>query len=88
MKPEEIRKIVVDCLRGIAPEADPTSLQGTVHLRDQLDLDSVDLLNFVISLHKQFKIDIPEKDYPQMMTLDGCVSYISNKITQGPGTST
>lgn len=83
MKPEAIRSIVLECLNGIAPEADPATLQPTVNLRDQLDLDSVDLLNFVISLHKKFKIEIPEKDYPQLMTLNGCVTYLSSKVTAG-----
>lgn len=85
MKPEEIRSVVLECLNGIAPEADPATIQPTVNLRDQLDLDSVDLLNFVISLHKRFKIEIAEKDYPQMMTLNGCVAYLSNKISAGVG---
>ena len=87
MKPEEIRSVVLDCLNGIVPEADPATIQPTVNLRDQLDLDSVDQLNFVISLHKRFKIEIPEKEYPQMMTLNGCVSYLSSKTAAGAGTS-
>lgn len=87
MKPEDIRSVVMECLNGIAPEADPATIQSTVNLRDQLDLDSVDLLNFVISLHKRFKIEIPEKDYPQLMTLNGCVTYLSSKATAGAGTT-
>lgn len=87
MKPEEIRSVVLECLNGIAPEADPATIKPTVNLRDQLDLDSVDLLNFVISLHKRFKIEVPEKDYPQLMTLNGCVTYLSSRVTAGAGTT-
>jgi acyl carrier protein len=87
MKPDEIRSVVLECLNGIAPEADPATIQPTVNLRDQLDLDSVDLLNFMISLHKRFKIEVPEKDYPQLMTLNGCVTYLSSRVTAGAGTT-
>lgn len=48
-----------------------------VSLRDQLDVDSMDLLNFMISLHKEFGVDIPERAYPQLMTIDGCVTHSS-----------
>ena len=87
MKPDDIRKVVLECLGNIATEADAASIKPAVSFRDQLDLDSVDLLNFVISLHKHFKIDIPEKDYSSMMTLDGCVAYLSKKIEGGSSTS-
>ncbi len=63
-------------LGEIAPEADLRRLQPHVNLRDQLDIDSMDFLNFVIALHKQFSLDIPESDYPKLTTLDGCVAYV------------
>lgn len=80
MNSDDIRKAVLECLSNIAPEADSTAITSSVNFRDQLDLDSVDMLNFVISLHKRFKVDIHEKDYPGMMTLDGCVAYLGSKI--------
>jgi acyl carrier protein len=40
-------------------------------------IDSMDFLNFVIALHKEFKTEIPEKDYPKLTTLDGCVAYLT-----------
>ena len=45
--------------------------------RDQLDLDSMDLLNFVIGLHTALGVDIPEADYSKLATLDGCVDYLA-----------
>jgi len=76
MKPEEVRSKVLAALTGIAPEADPSQIQPQVNLRDQLDIDSMDFLNFAIALHKEFRVDIPERDYPKLATLDGCVDYI------------
>lgn len=76
MSRHELRTIVLRLLGNVAPEANPASLRPNVSFRDQLDIDSMDLLKFVISLHKQFGIEIPERDYPKMMTVDGCVAYI------------
>ena len=64
----------------IAPEADLAAVQAGVALREQLDLDSIDLLNVVIALHETLGIDIPEADYPRLATLDGCVDYLEPRI--------
>jgi acyl carrier protein len=78
MSHDEIRAVVLRLLGNVAPEADPAQLKPHVSFRDQLDIDSMDLLKFVISLHKEFGIDIPERDYPKLMTIDGCVAYVEN----------
>jgi acyl carrier protein len=72
---------VLDRLRGIlqelAPEADVSGLDPDVRVRDQLDIDSMDLLNFVIAVDEQFGVDIPERDYPKLRTLNDMVQYLS-----------
>ena len=45
-------------------------------MRDELDLDSMDFLNFIAAVHERTQIDIPEADYPKLFTLDGAVSYL------------
>jgi len=77
MTREEIRDGIFRALTQVAPEADVSRIKPNLRLRDQLDIDSMDLLNFVIGVHKQFKIDIPEADYPQLATLDGFIDYIA-----------
>ena len=77
MTKDEIKATVLRMLGQVAPEADLGALKPNLRLRDQLDIDSMDLLNFVIGLHKEFKVDIPEADYPKLATLDGCVEYFA-----------
>lgn len=79
MTPDELRKIVVDALARIAPEIDPSAIQPGVSFRDQLDLDSMDVLNFVLALHHRLGVEIPEVDYPRLYTLDGAVAYLVSK---------
>jgi acyl carrier protein len=62
--------------RRIAPEADAEQLRPDVSFREQLDIDSMDFLNFVIALHEELHIEIPEKDYPKLSSLRGCVDYL------------
>ena len=79
MTPAEIRDVVVNALTGVAPEIDPASIRPGVSFRDQLDVDSMDFLNFVIALHTHLGIDIPEADYPKLSTLDSAGAYLASK---------
>ncbi len=76
MNQTEAKNLIIDVLAGIAPEADFAVLPGKAQLRDELDLDSMDFLNFIAALHERAKIDIPEVDYPRLATLDGAVGYL------------
>jgi acyl carrier protein len=79
MTPNEIREAVLQALVDVAPEADPSTLRPDVDLRDQLDIDSMDFLNFVIGIHEQVQVEIPESDYPRLQTLDQLVDYVVEK---------
>lgn len=78
MTRDEIKSVVLRVLGQIAPEADLSQLKPDRRIRDQLDIDSMDLLNFVIGIHKELKVDIPEADYPKLATLDGCLDYLAS----------
>lgn len=80
MTDDELRKLVLDALAGVAPELDPATLKPDKSLRDQLDIDSMDFLNFMIALHEALGIDIPEADQPKLVTLDGAVAYLGAKL--------
>ena len=79
MTREEIRKVVLRSLAKVAPEAETDAIEPGVNLRDQLDLDSMDFLNFMIGIHEATGVEIPEADYPQLSTLDGCIAYLEAK---------
>lgn len=67
-------------LAAVAPEADLDALPPDAGLRDELDLDSMDFLSFVIALHKALGVEIPEADYGKLTTLAGCVAYLDAKV--------
>ena len=72
----EIEQLVRQTIGNIAPEADLDHLQPDVRFRDQFDLDSVDFVNLIEQLQQALHIKIPELDYPQLTTLNGCIAYL------------
>lgn len=76
---EEIRDVIFDALGAIAPEMDPAMIAPERPLREQIDIDSFDFLNFIIRLHETLGIDIPEKDYTELRTLNSAVEYLARR---------
>lgn len=75
----DIRAVVLATLQSIAPEVETDALSGDRPLRNQVDLDSMDWLNFLLGLNKRLKVEIPEADYRKLVTLDDVVAYLQAK---------
>ena len=82
MTDPEIRAAVLNALHQIAPEVEAREIDPAASLREQADLDSMDFLNFVTRLGKDFGIQIPEADYPRLATLDACAAYLAARAAQ------
>lgn len=80
MNTSEIRAVALATLLSIAPEVEADELRGDRPLRSQVDLDSMDWLNFLLGLHEKLKVEIPEADYARLVTLDDVVAYLQNKL--------
>lgn len=79
MNDAEIKSAIFAGLRKVAPESDPASLSPAEKVREALEIDSFDFLNFLIGLHESLGVEIPEADYGKLSTLDEMVRYISAK---------
>lgn len=80
MTKDETKNTILRILGGIAPEADLTQIKPQVSFREQIDIDSMDFLNFVIGLKKELGVEVPEADYPKVASLDGCVEYVMERM--------
>ena len=78
---DEITAAIIKALTTVAPETNPASIQPGVSLRDQLDLDSVDFLNFVVALHGLVGVTVPEAEYGKLATLESAGVYLQSKLT-------
>jgi acyl carrier protein len=76
MNEQELAAEIMDALLSVAPEVDPATVDSGVAFRDQFDMDSVDFLNFVLTLEQKAGVKIPEADYPKLSTLQGCIAYL------------
>ena len=80
MTEEQVKQIVIDIINEIAPDENTSNLKSEVNLRDQMDLDSMDFLDIVMELRKQYGIEVPEEDYPKLASLESCADYLTPKF--------
>jgi acyl carrier protein len=80
MNPDELKSRILTLLTDVAPDVEAATVEVDVNFRDQFDFDSMDQLNFAISIHKAFNIEIPETDYPKLASLAKCIAYVSVRI--------
>jgi acyl carrier protein len=73
---DEARAVIATGLRQIAPEADLGDVDPSRSLQDELDLDSMDFLNLMVAVHEQTGVEVPERDYPTVASLDGLIGYL------------
>ena len=76
MTKSEIRTAIIDILSDIAPDEDYAQLKDDVSFREQLSMDSMDMLDIVLELRKRFKIQIPEEDYPHLISMESTLDYL------------
>ena len=77
---DEIEHALIAAITNVAPEADPTSIDRKRPIRDQLDIDSMDFLKIVVALHEALGVDVPERDYGKLATLESSVEYLLARI--------
>jgi acyl carrier protein len=75
----DIKAAIFQVLHRIAPEAEPAQLDPNANLREALDIDSFDFLNFLIGLHEKLGVEIPEADYGKLTSLAALVSYLQTQ---------
>lgn len=80
MHEAQLRNTVLAILQSIAPEVEPAGLDAAAPLREQIDLDSMDYLNFIVGLHEKLHVDIPESDYRRLVSLNDIVAYLQEKL--------
>lgn len=76
MTDTEIRSAIAQSLRRVAPEADLDAVGAGEDLRESLDIDSFDFLNFLVALHEKLGVDIPESDYGKVRSLEALTAYL------------
>ena len=80
MTRDEIKSVFLKELCRVAPDIEPDDVSEDDHLLDDLDLDSMDVLNLVTALQSRFGVSVPEIDYPRLETIKKAVDYLGAKL--------
>jgi acyl carrier protein len=80
MNRDEIRATLLGCLSDVAPEISGEEVEEDVDIRDELDLDSMDILRWVQGIHKALGVEIPEEDYGKIVSLGDAIDYVAGRI--------
>ncbi|MFE7754078.1 phosphopantetheine-binding protein [Streptomyces sp. NPDC057418] len=79
MNQDRARALVQEAARRVVPGADFAGLAPDANLRDELEMDSLDFLEFVETLGELSGRDLTEDDYPALVTWDGCAGLLVSR---------
>jgi acyl carrier protein len=80
VKTQTLREVVITALGEVAPEMDPASLDLGAPIADQLEIDSMDYLDFMVALAERTGVEVPERDYAELASVDDCVRYLEARL--------
>jgi acyl carrier protein len=72
---EKIIKALADYLKK-----DPASITEAHHLRDDLGLDSMAVIELLFEIEDAFKIQIPDQDLPGLSTVGSVADYVKERL--------
>jgi acyl carrier protein len=84
MGAETLEESIYAAIIRVAPEVDPRTLDPRIALRDQVEMDSVDFLGFVLDLERRLGLKVPELDYPRLASIAGCIAYLGSPEGERP----
>ncbi len=85
MNPDQARDALRTALSRVAPEADLDEVADGERMRDSLDLDSMDFLALLEQIATLTGIDVPERDYDQVQSVAGFVTYLTRATAPATG---
>ncbi|NDR54924.1 acyl carrier protein [Aliiruegeria sabulilitoris] len=80
MTQDEARTVFLEELLRVAPDLEFDEIGEDDHIQDDLELDSMDVLNLVAAIHARLGVDIPEKEYVEIATPALAASYLSRRM--------
>jgi acyl carrier protein len=76
----QLEQRILALLNGVAPDADAARLDASIALREQIDFDSMDMLNFAAGIEREFGIAVPDADFRELASLAGCANYLRGRL--------
>ena len=83
MENNDIADAIKNIIQEINPDIEQNSLDNLDYdakLKDKLNLDSMDFLDIVMELRKEYKVEVPEEYYMELSTMNGCIKYLKEPL--------
>jgi len=84
MTEAELKRDILETLAEAAPGSDVSAIDPAISFRDQIEIDSIDFMSFVLLLEKKVDLKVPEIDYPKLSSLNGCLTYFKSSCAPTP----
>ena len=81
MKEADARAAVLSAIAQVAPDVDPDDLDEAARLREDLEPDSPGFLRLIDAIAQSTGVEVPERDYPQVVTVTGLIAYLAASST-------
>ncbi len=72
---EQLKKLIVDLL-----DVDESQVVLEASFADDLDADSLDIIELITAVEDAFKIEIPDEDTERLQTVQDALDYIESRI--------
>ena len=83
MTRDQIRQALIEVLEGDMGESYGHVTDG-MHLRDELGLDSVDVVSIVSQIERRFRIRLTHQELEKLATVGDVLSLLQAKLTALP----
>jgi len=83
VKEADARAAVLSAIALVAPDVDPDDLDEAARLREDLELDSPGFLRLIDAIAQSTGVEVPERDYPQVVTVTGLIAYLAASSPAG-----
>lgn len=77
MNEQDARAAVRAAIGQVAPDVETGTLDDGARFRQDLELDSLDFLRLIETIAVSTGVDVPERDYAEVVTVRGLVDYVA-----------
>jgi acyl carrier protein len=80
----KIEERVLAALGAVVPAAKSVEIDPTALIRNQVDIDSMDFLEFVLAIERRFAVRVPPASYPLFATVETAVECLEQLLADAP----
>lgn len=82
MTQEQIKETIINQILEIAPDIDENDIIPDKNIQRSLEIDSFDFLKILTALNDVMGVEVPERDYAKVDTLEHMTQYFSQNLVQ------